>query len=147
MKAFKRIIALVLTIGILTTVFSACGKGQDSANDEGDGNTTVSDVPGGGVKINMSITEEVSNIDPSMAFSQSSMQMISLTNEGLMTFDTNGKVTCGLAESYDVSEDGKTYTFHLRDDAYWSNGTKVTSNDFMFSWQRLANPETGSVYS
>ena len=47
MKAFKRIIALVLTIGILTTVFSACGKGQDSANDEGDGNTTVSDVPGG----------------------------------------------------------------------------------------------------
>ena len=63
MKAFKRIIALVLTIGILTTVFSACGKGQDSANDEGDGNTTVSDVPGGGVKINMSITEEVSNIE------------------------------------------------------------------------------------
>ena len=147
MKAFKKIIALILTIGILTTVFSACGKGQDSENDEGGGNTTVSDVPGGGVKINMSITEEVSNIDPNMAFSQSSMQMISLTNEGLMTFDTNGKVTCGLAESYDVSADGKTYTFHLRDDAYWSNGTKVTSNDFMFSWQRLANPETGSVYS
>ena len=44
-----------------------------------------------------------------------------------------------LAETYDISEDGKTYTFHLRD-AKWSNGDAVTAADFVFGWQRAVDP-------
>ena len=52
-----------------------------------------------------------------------------------------------IAKSYDVSEDGKTYTFHLRDDAYWTDGTKVTSHDFAWSWQRMLHPATACEYT
>lgn len=48
------------------------------------------------------------------------------------------------AEKWDISDDGLTYTFHLRD-AKWSDGEPITAQDFVYSWQRLANPETGAV--
>ncbi len=51
-----------------------------------------------------------------------------------------------IAETYDISEDGKTYTFHLRD-AKWSNGDAVTAADFVFGWQRAVDPATASEYS
>ena len=51
-----------------------------------------------------------------------------------------------MAETYDISEDGKTYTFHLRD-AKWSNGEAVTAADFVFGWQRAVDPATASEYS
>ncbi|TWU22051.1 Oligopeptide-binding protein OppA precursor [Novipirellula galeiformis] len=53
----------------------------------------------------------------------------------------------GVAESYDVSDDGRTYTFHLRDDSFWTDGTPVTSHDFAWSWHRVLHPETASEYS
>ncbi|WP_425616219.1 peptide ABC transporter substrate-binding protein [Anatilimnocola sp. NA78] len=53
----------------------------------------------------------------------------------------------GMAESYDVSTDGKTYTFHIRKNALWSDGSPVTAHDFAFSWQRMLHPETGSQYT
>ena len=51
-----------------------------------------------------------------------------------------------IAETYDISEDGKTYTFHLRD-AKWSNGDAVTAADFVFGWHRAVDPATASEYS
>lgn len=53
----------------------------------------------------------------------------------------------GMAESYEVSDDGRTYTFHLRRDARWSNGDPVTSHDFRWSWLRLLHPESASEYA
>ena len=52
----------------------------------------------------------------------------------------------GMAEDWEISSDGLTYTFHLRN-AYWSNGEKVTSYDFIYSWERVLNPNTGAQYS
>ena len=52
-----------------------------------------------------------------------------------------------MAASYDVSDDGKTYTFHLRDDVYWTDGTPVTSHDFAWSWQRMLHPGTACEYT
>ena len=49
-----------------------------------------------------------------------------------------------MAEKWDVSEDGKVYTFHIRENAKWSNGDDVTAGDFVFAWKRLLNPDTGS---
>jgi oligopeptide transport system substrate-binding protein len=66
---------------------------------------------------------------------------------GLMTQDKDAKVIPGAAESYTMSADGKTYTFKLRADGKWSDGSPVTAKDFVFSWQRLVNPETASEYA
>ena len=50
----------------------------------------------------------------------------------------------GIAEKWDVSEDGKTYTFHLRKDAKWSDGSPVTAKDFEYSWRRICDPDFAS---
>ncbi|TPW30255.1 peptide ABC transporter substrate-binding protein [Pararhizobium mangrovi] len=67
--------------------------------------------------------------------------------EGLVVYDANAKVVPGVAKSWDVSDDGKTYTFHLRDDAKWSNGDPVKASDFVFAFRRLENPKTAATYA
>ena len=66
--------------------------------------------------------------------------------EGLVTEDLHGNIIPALASQWDVSEDGKQYTFHLRD-AKWSNGEPITANDFVFSLKRIVDPKTGAPYS
>jgi len=66
--------------------------------------------------------------------------------EGLTTYTVDGQVAPGMAEKWEVSDDGLTYTFHLRD-AKWSDGTPVTAADFVYSFQRLLNPATASDYA
>ncbi|WP_159588772.1 peptide ABC transporter substrate-binding protein [Chelativorans xinjiangense] len=67
--------------------------------------------------------------------------------EGLVINDSKANVIPGAAESWEVSDDGLTYTFKLRDDATWSNGDTVTAEDFVFSFQRIMTPETGAKYA
>ncbi|OIZ49164.1 oligopeptide ABC transporter substrate-binding protein OppA [Citrobacter freundii] len=66
--------------------------------------------------------------------------------EGLLISDVDGKPSPGVAEKWE-NKDFKVWTFHLRKDAKWSNGTPVTAQDFVYSWQRLANPNTASPYA
>jgi oligopeptide transport system substrate-binding protein len=66
--------------------------------------------------------------------------------EGLTTYSPDGKIVPGVAEKWDISDDGKTYTFHLRD-SKWSNGEPVTAGDFVYSFRRLVDPATASDYS
>ena len=73
--------------------------------------------------------------------------MIADFTDGLMQMDADGQAVPAIAESYEVSDDGLTYTFHLREDAKWSNGTQVTAADFVFGWQRAVDPNNASEYS
>ncbi|QDY69655.1 peptide ABC transporter substrate-binding protein [Qingshengfaniella alkalisoli] len=67
--------------------------------------------------------------------------------EGLVVYDPAAQVIPGVAESWEISEDGTVYTFALRDDAKWSNGDPVTANDFVFSLNRIMDPATGAKYA
>jgi len=67
--------------------------------------------------------------------------------EGLLVFSPNGEPAPGAAESWDISDDGKVYTFHLRADAKWSNGDDVTAEDFVYSLRRAVDPATASDYA
>ncbi|WP_274427188.1 peptide ABC transporter substrate-binding protein [Chelativorans sp. YIM 93263] len=67
--------------------------------------------------------------------------------EGLVIYDPEANVIPGVAESWDVSDDGRTYTFHLREDASWSNGDPVKAEDFVYSFQRIMTPDTGAKYA
>ena len=66
--------------------------------------------------------------------------------EGLLVTDIDGHPAPGVAEKWE-NKDFKVWTFHLRKDAKWSDGTPVTAEDFVYSWQRLANPNTASPYA
>lgn len=65
---------------------------------------------------------------------------------GLMTYDAEGKQVNDLAENIEMTEDGLTYTVTLKDDLKWSNGDPLNANDFVYSWNRTANPLTASDY-
>jgi oligopeptide transport system substrate-binding protein len=67
--------------------------------------------------------------------------------EGLMNQDEKGALVPGVAESFTVSADNKTYTFKLRNNAKWSNGDPVLAGDFVYAWQRAADPATASNYA
>ncbi|WIY52330.1 peptide ABC transporter substrate-binding protein [Devosia sp. YIM 151766] len=86
-------------------------------------------------------------LDPHKASGNWEDRPISDYIEGLMTLDPLGEPVLGQAASYDVSEDGLVYTFTLRDDAVWSDGTPVTAQDFVLGAQRLQDPATASSYA
>ena len=90
---------------------------------------------------------ELASMDQHIATDGLSFEVIAATIEGLYTLDADGNAIPAIAESYDLSEDGLTYTFHLREDAKWSNGDSVTANDFVYAWRRLVNPNTASEYA
>lgn len=67
--------------------------------------------------------------------------------EGLTIFDANGKIIPGTAESWTVSDDETVYTFKIRDNANWSDGSPVTADDFVFAMRRLEDPKTAAEYA
>jgi len=90
---------------------------------------------------------EPETLDPAIITGQPEGRIVNALFEGLCAFDKSGKAVPGVAERWDISEDGRTYTFHLRADAKWSDGARVTANDFVASWKRTLSPATASAYN
>ncbi|MFE8103988.1 oligopeptide ABC transporter substrate-binding protein OppA [Brenneria goodwinii] len=89
---------------------------------------------------------EVSSLDPNKIEGVPESNVARDLYEGLVISDSNGQPIPGVAESWD-SKDFKIWTFHLRQNARWSNGEPVTAQDFVYSWRRLADPKTVSPYA
>ena len=94
----------------------------------------------------INLASEPDRLDPALNSTVDGAVLAVNSFVGLLTYDENGQLAPGVAESYDVSEDGMTYTFHLRQ-SKWSDGTDLTAKDFVYSWNRAANPMTASDYS
>jgi oligopeptide transport system substrate-binding protein len=90
---------------------------------------------------------EPESIDPAVITGQLEGRICYALFEGLLRFDRLGEPQPAVAENWDLSNGGKTYVFHLRTDARWSNGDSVTANDFAQSWKRVLLPETASEYA
>ena len=136
MKSVKKFLTLV-TAMILSVSLVACGGAKEtSTNTE----TSKSDKV---LKVQFDV--EVASMDPQIAVDGTSFEAIAAITEGLYSVDEAGSPILAAAESVDKSEDGLTYTFKIRD-SKWSNGSKVTANDFVFAWRRLADPKLASEY-
>jgi len=83
-------------------------------------------------------------LDPAISTETTSTQYIMLIYSGLLKLNSDLEPVGDIAESWDVSADGKVYTFNLRKDVTFQNGHAVTAADFKYSWERAANPSTGS---
>ena len=90
---------------------------------------------------------EPETLDPSIITGQPEGRVVNALFEGLCAYDENGQAVPGVAERWEVSPDGKTYSFHLRPDAKWSDGSPLTAEDFVASWKRTLTPSTGSQYN
>ncbi len=90
---------------------------------------------------------EPESIDPALITGQPDGRITYALLEGLTAFDAKGLPQPGVAERWELSPDGRVYTFHLRRDAKWSNGETVTARDFLASWRRTLLPETAAEYA
>lgn len=98
-------------------------------------------------QLNIFMASEPDHIDPALNSTVDGGCLAVNSFEGLMRYNSEGKLEPACAESYEVSEDGLTYTFTMRDGLKWSNGADLTAKDFEYSWKRLANPDTAADYS
>ena len=86
---------------------------------------------------------EPESLDPAQAGSAAEINILGDMMVGLTTLDAAAKPIPGIAERWETSPDGLTWTFHLRQ-ARWSDGTPVTADNFVSAWRRLLDPKTGS---
>lgn len=150
MKKTKAVLALLMA-GTMMLGVVGCGSSSDTA---GSGSATTgtestgSDTAAAGTSdMNVMLETPVESLDPQQATDGTSFEVIADYTDGLMQMDADGQAVPAIAESYDLSDDGLTYTFHLRSDAKWSNGTPVTAADFVFAWQRAVDPAVASEYA
>ncbi len=91
------------------------------------------------------LSQEADTLDPQKTNMLAAANVLQFLGAALVNLDPNGKIVPWLAKSWEVSEDGLVWTFHLRDDVKFSNGDPLTAHDFVFTYQRALDPETASV--
>ena len=137
----KKILATILAVAMLATTFVGCGNGGETAS-------TPSDDGGAAApEITACIGPEPETLDPALNKSVDGACYAVHAFEGIYKFDENGNTILGQAQDVKVSDDGLTWDITLRDDIKWSDGEPVTVDDFIYSWQRAASPETASDYA
>lgn len=133
----KKISWLILLNSIVLAILCAC---SDNAK-----NKKINDVQRDILRVDLG--SEVPSLDPTISEDTSSLRLMYDLFAGLVDFDQKNVPIPGMASSWDISTNGKTYTFHLRPDLKFSDGSVITTKDFIYSWQRLVDPKTASPYN
>lgn len=138
----KKLLA-VFTAAAMVFSMAACGgskSGKDSSTSAFSG-TQGTDM------VTINITSEPMDLNPMRISDAISQSVLAHSMSGLTRLNEKDEAVADLAKSWDISEDDLVYTIHLREDAKWSNGDKVTANDFYYSWVTQMKQETGSIYA
>lgn len=134
----KRGVGKLALVSLMSlAVLAACGqsKGKDAS-------TKSESVP---QVINITSEAQISTMDPALAADTTSTLAMNQVYEGLYTVEKDDEFVLGVAKEEPViSDDLTTYTFKLRDDAKWSDGSQVTAEDFVYGWQQIVTPSIGS---
>lgn len=138
----KKFAALFMSL-LMVFVMAACTASKDAGSEENTKDNGKKKAAGEKV-LYMNNGQEPTSFDPPIGFDAVSWNALNNLMEGLTRLNKQHEPEAATAEKWDVSADGKTYTFHIRDNAKWSNGDDVTANDFVFAWKRLLDPATGS---
>ena len=156
---FRKILAMVMALALLCATFAACGdtSGTSSsagtsstASDSGDSSAAEEGetaTGGSGGTLNMRNTMEPTSLNTLLAAYAYDFTPINAMIECLYRDDENDVPQPAGAETVDISDDKLVYTFHLREDATWSNGDPVVATDYEFAWQQALNPEVASDYA
>ena len=155
----RKILAMVMALALLCATFAACGdtSGTSSsagtsstASDSGDSSAAEEGetaTGGSGGTLNMRNTMEPTSLNTLLATYAYDFTPINAMIECLYRDDENDVPQPAGAETVDISDDKLVYTFHLREDATWSNGDPVVATDYEFAWQQALNPKVASDYA
>ena len=128
MKSLRPIALIALFL-----LLAACGGSEDAGAPD---NT-----------LQRGLSSDPETLDPHKARSTQAADILRDVGEGLLGFSPTGKLIPAAAESWEISEDGRVYTFHLREELRWSNGEPVTADHFVAGMRRLVNPKTAAFYA
>ncbi|MDP4088106.1 MAG: peptide ABC transporter substrate-binding protein [Bacillota bacterium] len=134
----RKVVAALLVLGLVGSVFAGCGSKSNSSTGEANKPAVEQKLvlPEGALK----------TLDSVKGTDTVSFDAIQNTQETLLVYNNN-KPEPGAAKTFDVSADGLTYTFHLRDGLKWSDGKALTANDFKYAWLRMLAKDTAAAYS
>lgn len=132
----------------LTVLLTACGgvdsEGSSTEKSSADGEKNLASTQ----ELRLTASSEIPSMDTALATDLTSFTVMNNVFEGLYVLGPDSEPVLGVAaKEPTISEDGKTYTFEIHEDAVWSNGEAVTADDFVYAWQKVVAPETASGYA
>lgn len=130
----KKLLALLLTACMVVSM-AACGSEAEAP------------AASEGKELAVQIGPDPETVDPALNSASDGGNMILHAFECLLTVGQDGNLQPGQAETWETSEDGLTWTFHLRDGLKWSDGSALTANDFVYSWKRVCDPIVAAPYA
>lgn len=141
MKAVSRI---TVTLSILYAIYAYSLLNVTGCANSSAANQAV-DVTGQGITLYMS--EEPPDLNSLTTTDSVSIGILAHVEEGLLSHDENNELAPGVAEKWEMQNNGTTWLFSLRDNALWNDGTPVRAQDFVFSWRKAVDPKTASEYA
>jgi oligopeptide transport system substrate-binding protein len=145
----KNVFMAMSSVLVLSAALAGCGgetKPADNAGSSNNNQQAEAPASSGPKVLKLNLHSEPPTADPGLAEDSTSGAITRATFDGLTRLGADGKYHESVAEKIDVSEDGLTYTFHLRD-SKWSNGDPVTAHDFEYAWKRVLDPKTAANYA
>ncbi len=148
----KKVLSAMLAGTMALSLLSACGseKPQNIADVTTGSSSAAASSAAAAPAEKQEMTFVLNNIpdglDPGVTNNSFAQYVLINCFEGLVTYDETGSLVGGSAESWNISDDGLVYTFHLRDGLKWSDGTPLTAQDFVYSIQRVLTPATAAQY-
>lgn len=139
-KFMKRALLLLTAASVLLTLLCACGEGTTSSNG-GSVSAESGELPADGNSVTVGIAQDLDSLDPHKAVNAGTSEVLFNIFEGLMKASPDGGVIPAVASDYQMSDDGLTYTFTLREGVKFHNGNEVTLEDVLYSLERCAGSE------
>ncbi|WP_211745843.1 peptide ABC transporter substrate-binding protein [Paenibacillus sp. Marseille-Q4541] len=139
----KKKVSLLATLLVVAVVFTGCSFTVDK-NATGTDGATTGGTSTSAKELKLYVETEITDMNQWTASDNISFSVLNNVTEGLYRLDVDNEPQPAMAEAVDISEDKLTYTFKLRDNANWSDGTPVTAADFKYSWLRGMNPAIGT---
>lgn len=144
-KLGSTLILILSTFFVLAGCFGGGTTKEPASNDSGKPSDETEETAPKVLRLNNS--SEPGSLHPGTAQGTHDSWILEHAFEGLTKKTQEGEIIPGMAEEWETSEDGLTWTFHLRDGIHWSNGDPVTAADFEYAWKYALNPESASTYA
>ena len=145
MNKMKKLLALALALAMVLSLalMSGCGSSKTSSGSA----AATGSADATGKQLVAEIGPNPETLDPALNSAVDGGNMLIFAFDCLLNVDKDNNIIAGAAEKWECSDDGLTWTFHLRKDLKWSDGSALTANDFVYSWKRVADPATAAPYA
>ncbi len=140
MKLTKKTLLMILCLMLSVFIVACSNDKADSEKPEGDANASDKEQV-----LNFTAPDTIPSMDSAKATDRLAAQYLNDTTEGLYRLGKDAEYAPGIALDHEITDEGLTWIFNLREDAVWANGEPVTAHDFVYGWTRAVDPETASV--